>query len=70
MEEDARVQGDIVVSAFLGSSMVERPAVNREVVGSSPARGARATLDIDRLIVYNEEEKLWANPPYRFYRRQ
>ena len=25
---------------FLGSSMVERPAVNRLVVGSSPARGA------------------------------
>src|SRR5687768_16222240 len=27
---------------FLGSSMVEHPAVNRVVAGSSPARGARA----------------------------
>jgi hypothetical protein len=27
--------------SFLGSSMVEHPAVNRRVVGSSPTRGAR-----------------------------
>ena len=26
---------------FLGSSTVERPAVNRDVVGSNPTRGAR-----------------------------
>jgi hypothetical protein len=30
----------ILTSRFLGSSMVERPAVNRQVVGSSPTRGA------------------------------
>jgi hypothetical protein len=28
------------VTLFLGSSMVEHPAVNRVVVGSSPTRGA------------------------------
>jgi hypothetical protein len=27
---------------FLGSSMVEHPAVNRRVAGSSPARGANS----------------------------
>jgi hypothetical protein len=28
-------------TSFLGSSMVERSAVNRNVVGSSPTRGAK-----------------------------
>ena len=28
-----------LVTQFLGSSMVERPAVNGKVAGSSPARG-------------------------------
>jgi hypothetical protein len=30
-------------TAFLGSSTVEHPAVNRRVAGSNPARGARGT---------------------------
>ncbi len=30
----------ILTTIFLGSSMVEHPAVNRRVIGSSPIRGA------------------------------
>ena len=32
------------VDTFLGSSMVEHPAVNRRVTGSSPVRGAKKPL--------------------------
>ena len=36
--------------SLLGSSMVEHPAVNRVVAGSSPARGANFIITIDRSI--------------------
>ena len=38
--DPVRAVGSAVSFAFRGSSMVEQPAVNRLVVGSSPTRGA------------------------------
>jgi hypothetical protein len=36
---------------FLGSSMVERSAVNRNVVGSSPTRGAKSFMALHMLMI-------------------
>ena len=38
---------------ILDSSMVERTAVNRDVVGSSPTRGVKKVVDIIRRVCYN-----------------
>lgn len=40
LDKSGWIAYNILREAFLGSSMVERPAVNRVVAGSSPARGA------------------------------
>ncbi len=37
-------------AAFLGSSVVEQPAVNRLVAGSNPARGAKSFQDLAKAL--------------------
>src|SRR5690606_30271034 len=61
------LQRATLISAILGSSMVERPAVNRMVAGSSPARGARPS---ERAALFAFLGALGSPPPGGIRRRR